>query len=154
MSDHCTCGETKIGLRDVVGKAAVTWMPSIIPTDTYFIRQKYNTEDNCFTTLNDVDLNCRCGQSPTKSYTAVELEYRVRDTVLVADKNGVLLEPAIIVAFQNDKVKIRELLRRARDFKTRLLGRMSLCGPILPRTSFHRGLFGNVMCATSPKMLF
>jgi DNA (cytosine-5)-methyltransferase 1 len=112
-SSHCNCDceDAKIGLRDVLYKTRVVWSPRIIPTSAYFIRQVYRTERNDFVTLRDRDLHLPCCEEER-----VERNYQPGDAVLYS-QNGAM-EPCVLVswAHESEKVTVRQLLRRKRDF--------------------------------------
>ena len=118
ISNHCTCGETGLTIRDVLFKIPIRWQPEEIPSG-YFVRQKYCAESNSFTTFRKSDLVCDHGYY--SDLEDIEKRYTIGDTILAERTVGekIILEPYVIQELINheENIKVRELLRRARDCK-------------------------------------
>lgn len=123
FSDNCNCEDEKLELTDVICKVSVAFSSQPEDTDAeYVVRQKY-THEETLVTLKDSDFCC-VHQSVSDKTDIEELmeECCVGDSVLTTGISGNqnLLEPAEIVAFDqsglSNKVKVRRLLRRIKDF--------------------------------------
>ncbi|OCL15421.1 S-adenosyl-L-methionine-dependent methyltransferase [Glonium stellatum] len=125
LSDHCNCkyGEPAIKASEIVCQPTVEWFPKSLNTETYFIRQKYGTESNAFTSLKESDKTCSCSMLHESSFNKVVEKYKPGDCVYIFENTGKgtsrksILEPVVIVGFvpKIQAVTVRGLLRRARD---------------------------------------
>ncbi|KAL8674495.1 MAG: hypothetical protein Q9168_001087 [Polycauliona sp. 1 TL-2023] len=118
MSDHCNCKDAKIYTSEVAHKVRVALFGHSQPTQAeFFIRQKYDSGDSFWTTLQISDFTCRCGkeQEPHRH------KYDVGDTILVRIPSSPgTLEPVVLLedtANQpNGKIRIRRLLKKRDDY--------------------------------------
>jgi DNA (cytosine-5)-methyltransferase 1 len=125
LSDHCNCRSAeKIATTDIGGTVTVDWSPSHIPSEGFFIRQKYLAEDHAFRTVDlsnaDEFMCSHKQQANSKKRTAfqsVAADYVVGDTALISRPGAALLEPIVIKDFlaEEQRVLARKLLRRGRD---------------------------------------
>src|SRR5204863_1505246 len=101
-------------ISQVIDRVNVTFFSSQAESGAkFFVRQTYSSEDETFKTLKEEDFCCRCRRVPSKS-TA----YTPGDTVLMESfRDKLILEPVEIVEYEDyNQVKVREFLRRGRDF--------------------------------------
>ena len=122
MSNHCNCGDTAIYASEAARKIRVELFgdPDPEPTQAEFvIRQKYNSEDSFWTTLQTSDFRCQCGKDQ------VVPQYNVGDTVLVkAVSPKETLEPVVLLQRpllehspdQANQLRVRRLLRKREDY--------------------------------------
>ncbi|KAL1953474.1 hypothetical protein VTO42DRAFT_2788 [Malbranchea cinnamomea] len=109
LSDHCNCEDGHFDITQVVRKVRVNFFSDQeVGGAEFFVRQTYNSEDDTFTTLKQADFCCSHRRQPSPR------TFSPGDTVLV--EFGLRLEPAEIIKFEGNKVEIRQLLRRNRDF--------------------------------------
>jgi DNA (cytosine-5)-methyltransferase 1 len=108
----------------VAGKVDVVFRPKpeqMLEAE-FFVRQKYRTDDPAFLTLKESDLElgkCPCDEdfeSPPLYYGKIKQDYSPGDTVLYSPKGGKLLEPVIIMAF--DDVDLSVTVRRLQRLGT------------------------------------
>lgn len=115
FSDKCNCTEGELLSTEINGKYDVKWTPSTIPTDSYFVRQTYVTQDSAFVSLKSAHKQCMCTTQKTSSIK----EYASGDTVYLSKTlNGCkILEPVVIALIDKvtGKATIRKLLRLRRD---------------------------------------
>jgi DNA (cytosine-5)-methyltransferase 1 len=115
FSNHCNCAESPEAFRleDVTSKIPVIWQPQIIPSSTYFIRQKYCTKDSSFVTFKPQDLTSNCHEPKPTALELAKESFKQGDTILVVQGEGQHqhLEPFVLVDFFGDKVRVRQLLR-------------------------------------------
>ncbi|KAL1646340.1 hypothetical protein SLS58_003297 [Diplodia intermedia] len=65
LSSHCNCHEAPLKLKDIAGKVNISWLKgSTVATDDlnggasdFFVRQKFDTEHHCFTTIKASDFS-------------------------------------------------------------------------------------------------
>ncbi|KAF8250226.1 S-adenosyl-L-methionine-dependent methyltransferase [Wilcoxina mikolae CBS 423.85] len=128
FSDHCNCSADSkpLLIQDVAGKVDVVFHPEKHEQTSeakFFVRQKYRTDDPAFLTLKESDLQlgkCPCDEdfeSPPCYYGKIKQDFSPGDTALYAPKKGKLLEPCVIVAFDDVdlSVTIRRLQRAAQS---------------------------------------
>jgi DNA (cytosine-5)-methyltransferase 1 len=115
FSDNCNCTEGELLSTEINGRYEVAWMPSNIPTDRYFIRQTYVTQDSAFVSLNRAHMECMC---TTQKRSSVE-GYQSGDTVYISKtvEGRKILEPVVIrqIDKATGKAHVRKLLRLRRD---------------------------------------
>lgn len=120
LSDHCNCHSDNLYASDIIGKIDVRWSPTSIPNE-YFVRQTYQTEDQSFVTLRRSHFYCEhTSSTQTTKIDSIRAMYRMGDTVLaLAYRNSQpILEPCVIQRhLNNEKTRVRKLLRRKRDFQ-------------------------------------
>ncbi len=126
MSDHCNCDTfhtAKLKSSDVLGIVDVDWFvggSGRTHPDHFFVRQKYHSEDNSFSSLGKNDFRCACGVLPTHLEN-VMMHCSIGDTVLIEQRcdGGKILEPVQIIDFvlEEEKILVRRLLRRKRDLR-------------------------------------
>ncbi|KAL8658922.1 MAG: hypothetical protein Q9226_000713 [Calogaya cf. arnoldii] len=119
MSDHCNCEDAAIYASEVAHKVRVAlFRPLLEPSQAaFFIRQKYDNAESCWTTLQISDFHCQCGKKRDSSRHT----YSIGDTVLV---RGILtketLEPVVLLENTTNqavgKVRVRKLLRKRNDY--------------------------------------
>lgn len=118
MSDHCNCDDAAIYTSEVAHKVRIALFGLLESCQgEFFIRQKYNSGDSCWTTLQDSDFRCRCG----KEQELPQQQYNIGDTVMVKDgSTEETLEPVVLLEnFTNQatsKVLVRILLRKRDDY--------------------------------------
>ena len=114
LSDHCNCGDSPILSEEVIRKPEVAFFAG---PDTegaeFFVRQSYLESDGAWRTLRETDFICTCQKQE------LEAKYSYGDTLLVTIKK--VLEPIVFIerernSFGKNKVKVRRLYRRARDY--------------------------------------
>jgi DNA (cytosine-5)-methyltransferase 1 len=115
FSDNCNCTEGELLSTEINGKCNTAWVPSTIPTDSFFVRQTYVTQDSAFVSLKKAHMVCICmkqKESNVKDYQAGDTVY-VKKTV----SGHKILEPVVIRQIDNASgtVTVRRLLRLARD---------------------------------------
>ncbi|KAI4279011.1 MAG: hypothetical protein LQ337_000618 [Flavoplaca oasis] len=117
MSDHCNCKDAAIYTTEVAHKVRVALFgdPRTIDAE-FFIRQKYDSGDSCWTTLQISDFRCQCG----KEQELKRQKYVTGDTVLIRAGSGEeFLEPVVllegIVNELTGKLRVRRLLRKRVD---------------------------------------
>ncbi|EEP80623.1 predicted protein [Uncinocarpus reesii 1704] len=103
----------RIGVAEGVKKVSVTFFSDKAANTDFFVRQTYHSVDETFMTLQKSDFQCQCVKARDGSLKEKET-YNPGDTVLV--ETSEFLEPAEIIDFQGNEVKVRVLPRRARDF--------------------------------------
>jgi len=109
-SNHCNCGESEIRLSHVVGVIDnIVFHPKKIPIDRYFIRQMYDMEMSCFTTLDKCNRNCSHMRDSERSFK-VKNQWRIGDMVFVAQRGR--LNPVVVFGFESNRVQVQSLLRR------------------------------------------
>ncbi|EKG21159.1 hypothetical protein MPH_01515 [Macrophomina phaseolina MS6] len=142
FSTHCNCDEALLRDHDIIGKINVYWYRSGMDPERmagesfhYFIRQKYDTQNHCFTTLHDLDFACPCftRQAPFEEFVS---KFSIGDTCLVpftrkwlpsktppdeytaSDTISDSMEPVVLDKFlpQSGTVLVRRLLRRGVHF--------------------------------------
>ena len=118
ISDHCNCGDPPIHAADVDHKVSVALFSD--PSSAqggFFIRQKYNSADSFWTTLQPSDFKCGCHQGLNPA-----CPYQVGDTLLLeAETLGrEMLEPVVLVEHSPDgnadRICVRRLLRKREDY--------------------------------------
>lgn len=118
MSDHCNCDDAAIYTSEVAHKVRIALFGLLESCQAeFFVRQKYNSGDSCWTTLQDSDFRCRCG----KEQELPQQQYNIGDTVMVKDgSTEETLEPVVLLEnFTNQatgKVLVRRLLRKRDDY--------------------------------------
>jgi DNA (cytosine-5)-methyltransferase 1 len=109
LSDDCNCGTT-LRLKDVVSVVPIEVMlkQKSLPTEQYFIRQKYCTENSAFVSLCESDFTC------THYGTASIAEtYQSGDTILTHE-DGKPLEPVIFRGYTGEAgARVQVLQRRS-----------------------------------------
>jgi DNA (cytosine-5)-methyltransferase 1 len=115
FSDNCNCTEGELLSSEINGKCKIAWMPSTIPTNSYFVRQTYITQDSAFVTLKKTHMLCMCMKQKASNVK----DYQAGDTVYITKSvnSRKLLEPVVIRQIDNASgiVTVRRLLRLARD---------------------------------------
>ncbi|KAI1981640.1 hypothetical protein LOZ53_004704 [Ophidiomyces ophidiicola] len=116
LSDHCNCEDSKVNVSEVIKRVSITLFSNRPENTDFYIRQTYHSNDESFRTLRETDFQCKCSKTRTNStsYKVHRQKYSVGDTVLVETSH--LLEPVLIMELNDQEVKVRELLRRSRDF--------------------------------------
>jgi DNA (cytosine-5)-methyltransferase 1 len=115
FSDNCNCEDGELLSTDINGQHDVEWTPSIIPTESFFVRQTYVTQDSAFVTYTRKHKICEC----KKAKTTVFDRYHRGDTIYVMKKaeGRKTLEPVIV--HQKEEATghftIRRLARLRRD---------------------------------------
>ncbi|KAL8788448.1 MAG: hypothetical protein Q9213_001671 [Squamulea squamosa] len=118
MSTHCNCDDVPIYATEVAHKIRVgLFVHSKPPQAEFFIRQKYNSEESFWTTLQNADFRCQC----VKEQVLLSYQYNVGDTVLVrATSSKETLEPVVLLEHApneaTDQVRVRRLLRKKDDY--------------------------------------
>lgn len=118
MSDHCNCDDAAIYTSEVAHKVRVALFGHLEPSQAeFFIRQKYNSGDSCWTTLQISDFRCRCG----KEQESPRHRYNIGDTVMVRDgPTQETLEPVVLLENSTNQptgqVLVRKLLRKRDDY--------------------------------------
>lgn len=119
LSDHCNCGDPPIYAKDVIRKPRIAMFsePNCHRAE-FFCRQQYIEGDAAWITLKQSHLTCNCNQIKECH------SYRVGDTLLMDEHPfdpESLLEPVIVLENipdgQDEKIKVRLLLRKGRDYK-------------------------------------
>lgn len=128
FSDHCNCSDNSecLSLAEIAGKVDVVFWPNDqrLPKHQYFVRQKYRTKNPAFLSLKRSDLakliqapqqTCLEKQSSLSLYERIKHSHTPGDTILYAPSEGTLLEPAVVVSYNDDNlsIKIRRLLRQS-----------------------------------------
>ncbi|KAF2495582.1 S-adenosyl-L-methionine-dependent methyltransferase [Lophium mytilinum] len=127
FSDHCECSGPKRPASDVLDRVDVSWCPSVMPAnDQIFVRTKYCSQNESFVTLDMTDRSCSCQKESRTAFEGIVETRKVGDTVYFLEKKAQsptghdTLEPVVIESFDylDQAVRIRRLLRRARDCST------------------------------------
>jgi DNA (cytosine-5)-methyltransferase 1 len=117
FSDNCNCGDGVLDADDVLCIVSVAFFSK--PGEScaeYFVRQKYNTSDASFVSLKQPDFKCMHLSAPELSHMEeAKKKYRIGDTVLTLKDS--ILEPVQLVGFEENKVLVRRLSRRSRDYR-------------------------------------
>ncbi|KAI4105496.1 MAG: hypothetical protein LQ339_003338 [Xanthoria mediterranea] len=118
MSDHCNCDDAAIYTSEVTHKVRIALFGLLESCQAeFFVRQKYNSVDSCWTTVQDSDFRCRCG----KEQELPLQQYNIGDTVMVKDgSTEETLEPVVLLenftSQATGKVLVRRLLRKRDDY--------------------------------------
>jgi DNA (cytosine-5)-methyltransferase 1 len=116
FSDNCNCHDGELLSTDINGRHNIEWTPSVIPTQAFFVRQTYLTQDSSFVTYAEKDKICECRKAKTTPFE----RYNRGDIIhVIKTLNGRnFLEPAIV--HQKDMATgsfiTRRLARLLRDF--------------------------------------
>ncbi|KAL8738225.1 MAG: hypothetical protein Q9181_000951 [Wetmoreana brouardii] len=117
ISDHCNCGDGPIYTADIAYKVRVALFgyPGATGAD-FFIRQKYDSADSFWVSLQSSDFRCCCGQESTTP----PCQYNVGDTLLVkAISSKETLEPVVVLEHaangHPENIRVRRLLRKRED---------------------------------------
>lgn len=119
LSNHCNCGDGPIYPIDVSHKVTVALFGTARSTNNmaeFYVRQKYSSIDGHWSTLQTLDLRCRCDdQEP------IICTYSIGDTLLVkAVSSKETLEPVVLLehAVDGDRTiaLVRRLLRKKDDY--------------------------------------
>jgi DNA (cytosine-5)-methyltransferase 1 len=116
FSDNCNCDDGELLSTDINGQYDIEWTPSVIPTQAFFVRQTYLTQDSSFVTYAEKHRICEC----KKAEMTVFDRFERGDTIYVIKTLGgrKMLEPVIV--HQQDRTSghfvVRRLARLLRDF--------------------------------------
>ena len=113
LSDHCNCGDSPVYAQEVIYKPRVAFFGDPgTPDVDFFVRQRYVESDGAWQTLQEAHFQCCC-RSAKRPF-----QYQIGSTLLVEINK--VLEPAVLVENSpdgiHDKVKLRQFLRRNRDY--------------------------------------
>ena len=123
LSDNCNCGDPELLSTDVMRIHSMDWSPrSLGTTKEFFVRHTYLTQDSAFVTLKNEHTVCACRKPKTRTR-----KWSAGDTVYISRTKTTggqqLLEPVVIhqIDYDQKEVKVRTLLRLARDCSTLVL---------------------------------
>jgi DNA (cytosine-5)-methyltransferase 1 len=128
FSDHCNCidGSAVLSISDIAGKVDVVFRPpndNSLPKNRFFVRQRYRTINPAFLSLQISDLaeiiqspqaTCLGEKDSISQHQKIKRRYSSGDTILYAPTEGNLLEPAVVVKYNDDdaSVTVRRLVRQ------------------------------------------
>ncbi|KAI5817803.1 S-adenosyl-L-methionine-dependent methyltransferase [Pyronema omphalodes] len=167
FSDHCNCGNDseRLFVTEIAGKVDVVFWPDEenLPKDRYFIRQNFRTKNPAFLTLKRSDLDkiikapqkaCLGEESPISLHEKIKESYAPGDTILYAPSKGTLLEPAVVVSYNdnNNSIRIRRLLRQITMDPNSRPNEVSLSNTLedIPSSTVARKCYVQVFGTNSP----
>lgn len=113
LSDHCNCQDSVLDTNDVVKKVDIAFFSSCVRNRAeFFVRQTYFTGEETFVSLEKTHFSCKCRKEPQRE------RYEVGNTVLVV--KSTILEPAVVIAINEDRVVLRFFKRISHDQPNRL----------------------------------
>lgn len=145
LSSNCNCMDSPLRKKDVMGKVSVSWLKSHAATDNstntpshFFIRQKFDTKDHCFTTIKGSDFVCQC-RNQDSLWQELQAKVAIGDTILLPVKqngepswrpldsynssNKILdrLDPVVVEKYitESQTILVRRLIRRAMHSKSK-----------------------------------
>jgi DNA (cytosine-5)-methyltransferase 1 len=115
FSDNCNCDDGALLSTDIKGRYDIQWTPATMPSDAFFVRQTYITEESSFVTFVEKHKICECKkQRPSKAN-----RFRRGDTVYITITvdGRTILEPVIIHQVEEASAgfTVRRFARLSRD---------------------------------------